>query len=714
MKLRLSRFRKCFSRFAIVTLFGAWFGNLPLLASPFTEEMTLSTRAINIQGVNDLEAHHFYEMIRVLNDGNPSLDPTSVDDILWLMFQELHHEGFENCSIELTVYSAEQNVLFQKQFLGIEELLQSVHNWENADHLVFQIHTGVKSVFSRLAVNGLPMLTRRDICNVFYPNKGLYVFPMERVYTPEKLANGIRKLRRIAVERGYLDANLEKESVTSQKNHYSVQLDWNAGPLYYVDRVLVKFIPPKGISEEDEELLLDDVVLPKFVASEKFLDETMNRLRQDLYSHGFADARFTYEWVKQSNQPLVTLMIHVETGPVIRIGQIQFKSNRSFSQDRVRNKLTLKEGDFLNPDRVVKDRDVVYRFGAFESIEVNYKETDDPLVRDIIYEMDFKKQNEIYLRLGGGSYDILRVGVDWEQNNLFHRGHSGEFQGVQSFKRSNLFYQYQIPEVFGWQTSLFWNVEYLRREETSFTRHERTFQLGMEKSFPNKVYTSLSYQLEKLDSSTSSQDDQYWKKRGNVGAFQLVVERNTFNNPLYPTKGYRWIGQLEMASTYLGGNSEYERGEIEFSRHAPWSETTFCHLGLRHGVIYCIGDASKRLPFNKRFFNGGPNDMRGFREGQATPLDADGNAIGAASYSFMNLEIEQRLFNRVSVFGFFDAIGFCADLNRYPFNDYLLSVGPGVSFNTFIGPLRLSYAFNFHLRPEDRRHYLRFSIGYPF
>jgi outer membrane translocation and assembly module TamA len=47
-------------------------------------------------------------------------------------------------------------------------------------------------------------------------------------------------------------------------------------------------------------------------------------------------------------------------------------------------------------------------------------------------------------------------------------------------------------------------------------------------------------------------------------------------------------------------------------------------------------------------------------------------------------------------------------------DQHLLSVGPGLSYETFIGPMRFALAWNFHRRHSDPDLYLRFSIGFPF
>jgi outer membrane translocation and assembly module TamA len=106
--------------------------------------------------------------------------------------------------------------------------------------------------------------------------------------------------------------------------------------------------------------------------------------------------------------------------------------------------------------------------------------------------------------------------------------------------------------------------------------------------------------------------------------------------------------------------------------------------------------------------------VRGFHEGQASPIGEDGAIMGAVAFTLTNLELEQTLFNRLSCFVFLDAIGFCENIADYPFNDCLFSIGTGLSYHTFIGPMRVTFGRNFHQRPSDPRSHFCFSIGFPF
>lgn len=638
-----------------------------------------------------------------------------IEDALWLIFQELTNEGFDHPSVEVLLYDG-QRCIFRENFHDQRDILVPKDRVGTA--VKFAVKVGPQNYFAKLKIEGVDCLSRRERLQNFYPFFGLYALPSERFYTPKVLENGTRRLQLELVRRGFLDAHLREKTVEHLDNAFGVVLRFDQGKPYQVCRICLEW---EGAAPEDPDLLgaiaCGGALASPVPATADFLEAQIQRLRGHFFAYGYADAKFSYELddrVEEADRMLATMRIRVDPGEPLTVGDVIFEGKRLGHFKHLERQTFLRSGDFLNPEQVLADRNRLMKFGICHDIDVSFEETENPRIRNVVHHMQTKKQQEVYLRFGAGNYDIVRFGIDWNQNNLFGLGHQGSFRAIQSFRRSDLRYNYQIPEMFGPDTSLFFHADYLQMEESSFHRHEKMVSLGCERRFPNGAYGSLRYQWEKLTASLDSFRSPAWKNRGNVGALKLVLERNRLNNPLYPMRGDRWKAQLELANKFFGGNSEYERLELEYSHHWSLSETACLHSALRSGTIYSFGDPKRRLPFNKQFFNGGANTIRGFGDGQASSLDEDGNVIGSTSYLLSNLEIEQRILNRLSTFLFGDALAFSDDVHRWPGDTRLLSLGCGISLHTIIGPLRISQAWNLHRRPLDPRHYFRFSIGFPF
>jgi outer membrane protein assembly factor BamA len=137
-------------------------------------------------------------------------------------------------------------------------------------------------------------------------------------------------------------------------------------------------------------------------------------------------------------------------------------------------------------------------------------------------------------------------------------------------------------------------------------------------------------------------------------------------------------------------------------------------FGLSHGIVLGMGNSSENIPFNRRFFPGGENSIRGYREGEASPKDAQGQIVGAETTTLATVELEQALTPKWSVVLFSDSLGEAQNASNYPFDIGLFSVGGGVRVKTIIGPMRLEYGYNLNPRKGDPIGTLQFSIGSPF
>ena len=154
--------------------------------------------------------------------------------------------------------------------------------------------------------------------------------------------------------------------------------------------------------------------------------------------------------------------------------------------------------------------------------------------------------------------------------------------------------------------------------------------------------------------------------------------------------------------------------ETTFSYHHPVGNLRWVHFGVAHGFVTTADGPAKDLPINRRFFPGGDSSIRGYQFGEAAPKDANGNLVGAETYTLANAEFEQGLTRSLSFVVFFDALGQAARIENYPFNEGLYSAGLGLRWKTIIGPVRLEYGCNINPRPGDTDGTLQVAIGFPF
>jgi outer membrane translocation and assembly module TamA len=132
------------------------------------------------------------------------------------------------------------------------------------------------------------------------------------------------------------------------------------------------------------------------------------------------------------------------------------------------------------------------------------------------------------------------------------------------------------------------------------------------------------------------------------------------------------------------------------------------------GSAISFGDVAENLPFNRRYFPGGANSIRGYPEGEASPRNAQDKFVGAETYTLLTVEFEQALTRAWSVVFFSDSLGQSRRLDDFPWEEGLFSVGGGIRWRTIVGPVRAEYGYNLRRREGDPTGAFHFSIGYPF
>jgi len=412
----------------------------------------------------------------------------------------------------------------------------------------------------------------------------------------------------------------------------------------------------------------------------------------------------------------VAVTVRVTPGQAVTLGGVRFEGNEHTREQVMRRRVRTDEGDPLNPLALERARYRISRLGVFRSVEVDY-EPPEGEVRDAVFTVEELPRWDASLLAGYGSYEQVRGGVELQQVNLFGRAHTSRFQLVQSLKSTRGEYSYTVPELFGESVDGTARIFGLRREEQAFDREEYGGTAGVRRRIPwiraegslAYTYQSLSNQDNRLTTRALDEDNV------KVASIDLGLTKDRRDNPLRPRRGYRLFAQAELASESLGGEVDYQSFELGATYHTRWGRSRWLHFGLTHGAITQLGAADGQLiPVNKRFYPGGDSSIRGYQKDEAAPRGPDGRFVGAETYTLLNVELEQAITNTWSVVVFFDALGEAAELEAYPWDERLYSVGLGVRYQTIVGPVRLEYGRNVNPRADDPSGTLHFSVGFPF
>ncbi len=691
---------------AVVTLLSA-----AGAAAPAPSAEGLAT--IEVSGVGPLRDRELRRSLVLLLGAQrgATLDANAIEDAAVLLVSALGEEGFQKPVIETDVTLANGAV---RQLVFDASLETAMPRPLEARAVRFQVKPGARWHVDSVEITGLTVLPAKTARAFFRMESMLFVRAKTNAYSPSHVGSAAGALLGELRQRGYADAVVRAEAVKIDEASGAVALrvavtegaHWRVAAVRFEGAEAGTVKPPPAA---------EWIGRSWSSALQENLEEA---IRRAYYQQGFADVVVRIAAAPgavQEGQKPVTVSAQIQPGAQAKIGQVRFEGNAVTRESVLRRSAQLRTDGPLDPLALANARYRISRLGVFDSVDLRLDPADGP-VRDPVFALKESQRDEASLLFGYGSYEELRGGVEFRQEDLFGLAHQSRIELVQSMKSTSGDYTYSVPELFGESIDGAARLFGLQRQELAFLRQEYGASFTLTRPLPwlGAVGTAgYTFQvLRDKDSELATQATD--KSQLNVASIDFGLTGDHRDNPLRPRRGYRWFTEVEVAARSLGGAAEYQRLELGMAYHTPWGDGRWIHLGLSHGVITTMGTTDATVPVNKLFFPGGDNSIRGYRDGEAAPRGADGLFVGAKSYVLASVELEQALTPDWSVVAFVDGLGTAAHLRSYPFNERLYTAGLGVSYQTLIGPIRLEYGHNLNPRAGDPRGTWQISIGNPF
>lgn len=647
------------------------------------------------------------------------LEVFQLEDSLLILHGELEGRGFLDPTIEVLLFKGEEDVPLARWTFPDRPPVDLV---PQASRVVFRVDEGIRSYIKSVSFEGLTVLEVKEAQNYFYPRNALYVAESARANAPGRVNRAVDNLlRRLALE-GYPEArvtNVQSKPDADDEGavHLTVMVD--EGKRFEWGNVSYGWAA-EGLSAEQAGVSLPPDRQPEGPYTRDREQDLAVTFRNRFLTAGYPDVRVSsersVEVTEGEDVKRVSVRFLVDPGPRVKVAEVKFEGLEYTSEPFLERRLGIESGQWLDRVALEQGRRRLARLGIFEDVRLTYEPPDDSEARTVTYAVDEGLRREINLLGGYGSYEQFRIGAEMRFYNLLGRAHQGVIRLRQSVKSSAGSLTYSAPAIPFFFDRAQMRFQGLIREEVSFTREEAAFLLGVErKLWLEDLSFVVEYAYEILRSVDLASDEVVGDQRATVGSISLGLSLDRRDRIIAPRNGYNVRSELELASPTLGSDAYFQRWVIAGSWHHSFAdETVRLHLGFEHGILARVGAEAAELPFNKRFFPGGENSIRGYQDGEASPLDTDGKTLGAETYLLGHVEVEVAILHSLSVVTFVDGLLEARTLGDYPGDVDLWSVGLGLRYETPLGPLRLEYGHNLNPRTHDPRGTLHFSLGFPF
>jgi len=212
------------------------------------------------------------------------------------------------------------------------------------------------------------------------------------------------------------------------------------------------------------------------------------------------------------------------------------------------------------------------------------------------------------------------------------------------------------------------------------------------------------------------------EQTGRLNALGFDVQQSTADSLLNAHRGYQLAFHAEQAGHYWPGDFNYTAFSADARHYLPLSETLTLARRVQIGNIRPQGDAEENVPFSKRFFLGGATSIRGWGRYEVSPLSESGQPYGGDSMFAFSEEVRKSFSKNLGGVLFLDAGNVWAESWSIRLNDLRYAIGPGIRYQTPIGPIRFDLGYQLNPipgllvdgEPQTRRWRLHFSIGQAF
>jgi outer membrane protein assembly complex protein YaeT len=469
----------------------------------------------------------------------------------------------------------------------------------------------------------------------------------------------------------------------------------------------------------------------------------------ELRDHGYPYAAVKMSETEGTSPSSRVVSLVADPGPLSTFGPIEVVGNTSVGENVIRRQLTYRPGRPYRQSALQQSQRKLYTAELFEfaNVEPIRSEEKPPEIPTRVTVTEGKHQ-KVNFGVGYGTEEKARVEVDWRNVNFLGGARTAGVVARYSALDRGVRLNFKEPYFFGPRYDLNLTAQSWHAAEPAFTLDTNGGRATVTRQFrrsggpvlgsrPAAMSLSAMY-INELESYTISDealadptfrddlialglDPRTGTGRGTRSAIALDGGRNTTNNLLDARRGYVLSVHLEQAGQWLGGTWDYYELTTEGRYFHPFGKVVAA-VQARLGSIDAFGNQEAGVPFFKRYFLGGATNLRGWGRFEVSPLSGEGLPIGGAAFMNFSTELRTPVWGKLGAVLFLDGGNVWTNPWDIRANDLRYDVGPGLRYQTPIGPIRadIGYQLNpipglvLNGEPEARRFRFHFSIGQAF
>lgn len=557
-------------------------------------------------------------------------------------------------------------------------------------------------------------------------------------YKREKFGGDLERLRSYYLNRGYINFNIDSTqvSITPDRKHVFITINVTEGDLYYFG----SYDLAGDLKLPKEELVQEVGIVEGEVFSRELSVNATSAISDRLGQDGYLQANVNPSYKVDEETKRVDLTFVVDPGRRMYVRRIDFRGNSSSSDEVLRREMRQMEATWADSEKIERSKTRLDRLGYFSAVNVQTKPvpgTDDQV--DLEYSVVEQLSGSLTASVGFSQSAGLILAAKVAQKNFLGSGKHVEVGVNTSDTNTEYSFSYDDPYYTVDGVSRGFDLYYRKQdfdEDDVSNYNLDTFGASVNFGYPMDEYRRLRFDLGyentsvRLNTDIPDEIQDFVDRNGdeyNQFTGTLTWTDNHLNRGLMATEGYSQSISLEMAIP--GSDLSYYKLRYRGQRYFPLYDDYILSLRTTLGYADGFGSTSE-LPFYKKFFTGGLQSVRGFKNNSIGPrannIDEDplgGEMLITGSAEFIFPFPFGDDDGKLRSLVFMDAGSVftesCLDSNPncisgLEYDEVRASVGVGVSWLTFIGPLSFSYAKPVVSKDYDELEAFQFAIGRTF
>lgn len=621
----------------------------------------------------------------------------------------------------------------RKGFAKVEAASSTkVDQQANAVAVALVIDEGPRTLIKDILIEGNLAFSDARIRKVMKTKRRRWL--LRGLYTEQVVEEDLERIRAFYRRNGYQDIAVSSEMATGPSGDgLYVMVQISEGLQHRLGKMTIT----GTVLFPERELRQALTIKPGSIYHSDALQETLRAIKQYYGDRGYIKAEVTPDIQLDPDTKRVDVTFRITENELVYVNRVDIQGNLRTKDVVIRRELRIHPAEPFDGKSIRRSIERLYNLGYFEEVNVETAPTEAADREDLLVKVKEAKTGSFSFGGGFSSVDRLVGLVEIEQRNFDWRNWPTFVGGGQDLRfrveagsvRRNFDLSFTEPWIFGRPVSLGFDVfsrTRLRSRNLGLAFEEQSVggAVRLGKDLTDELRASWSYQLFRTDISDiaeeASADLKAEAGRSDISMTGVGITWDSRDNRFDPTRGLLAFASADLAGGLLVGDRDFYRLRGGVSHYWPHGSRFVLESRLHTGIVDAYSDTSA-VPIFERFFGGGANTVRGFRERRIGPRDPSSNDPIGGEATFMGtveevatLMKDERGKPILKGSFFFDVGDVWQKVDEYA-ESLKAGTGVGLRVTTPIGPVRLDVGVPVsRIEDEKRSPRLHFNVSRSF